>query len=123
MLTSTNLTNWTSIGSSTRQSLCGAAVSGGQLLVVGASGVILRSQIVPDLTPIAFVQYDRSTGHNIFLFSGNPDQKFLLERSPDLLYWLPALELEFTAGTGTLLFIEEIVPGLEQEFYRGIPLP
>ena len=123
VLTSTNLTNWANIGTLTRKSLFGAATSGGQLLSVGVEGIILRSQVVPDLTPIQFVQYAHTAEHNVFLFGGKPDQKFLFERSPGLSFWLPSLELEFTDGTGTILFIDEVVPGLFQEFYRGVLLP
>ena len=123
VLTSTNLTDWSNIGTLTRKSLFGAAASDGQLLAVGVEGIILRSQVVPHSTPVKMFQYDRSAEHHVFLFAGQPDQKFLLERSPNLSAWVPSLELEFTDGTGTLLLVEDVAPGLTQEFYRGRSLP
>jgi hypothetical protein len=123
VLASTNLTGWANVGTLTRKSLFGAAAAGGQLLTVGVEGIILRSQIVPDLTPVEIVEYSRTAEYNVFLFGGKPDQKFLFQRSPDMAWWLPSLELEFTDGTGTLLFIEEAVPGLPQEFYSAVLVP
>jgi len=119
VLASTNLTDWASLGTLTDKSLFGAAAAEGQLLTVGVEGIILRRQIVPDLTPIQFVSYDRTAEHNVFLFGGKPDQSFWLERSPDLALWAPSLEIEFTDGTGTILLVEPVVPGVPREFYRG----
>ncbi|HOC01335.1 MAG TPA: hypothetical protein PKM43_21625, partial [Verrucomicrobiota bacterium] len=119
VLTSTNLTHWSNTGTLTRKSLFGAASAQGQLLTVGVEGIILRSQIVPRLTPVEIVEFGRSAEHNVFLFAGAPDQKFLLECSPDLSSWTPSMELEFTDGTGTVLYIESIAPGRVQEFYRA----
>ncbi|HNQ91205.1 MAG TPA: ATP-binding protein [Verrucomicrobiota bacterium] len=118
VLASTNLTAWSNLGTLTRKSLFGAAAGNGQLLAVGVEGIILRSQIVPVRTPVQFLAYDRTAEHNVFLLGGQPDQSCLFERSPDFSAWFPSLELEFTDGTGTLLFLEPVIPDLDREFYR-----
>jgi hypothetical protein len=118
VLTSTNLASWSNVGTLTPKALFGVAVDGGQLLAVGVEGTILRSQVVPHVTPVDFFRYGRSTDHNVFLLTGKPDQKFSLERSSDLSSWSPFLELEFTDGTGTIQVIGDIAPRLDKEFYR-----
>ena len=123
VLTSTNLADWSNVGTLTRKALFGVAASEGQLLAVGVEGIILRSQVIPNLTPVEFLRYGRGSEHNVFLLGGKPDQKFILERSSDLSAWTPSMELEFSDGSGTVLLIEDIAPGLDQEFYRGLLLP
>ncbi len=118
VLASANLTTWTEVGTLTWKSLFGVVSDGAQLVAVGVQGIILRSQIVPRQTPISFVNYTRSAGRNLFLFGGQPDQRFTLESSPDLLNWGSGLDLEFIDGTGTLLLLDDSSPELPREFYR-----
>ena len=123
VLASTNLANWTSIGTSTKQSLLGVAATGSQLVTVGVQGIILRSQVVPDRSPVVFVRYGRAADRNIFLFGGVPDQRFLLEHSPNLSAWSPGDTLEFTDGTGTLIFVEDYPSVNPPEYYRARLVP
>ena len=123
VLASTNLANWTSIGTSTKQSLLGVAATGSQLVTVGVQGIILRSQVVPDRSPVVFVRYGRAADRNIFLFGGVPDQRFLLEHSPNLSAWSPGATLEFTDGTGTLIFVEDYPSVNPPEYYRARLVP
>lgn len=129
LLTSTNLDTWTSIGTLTRNSIYAAATDSRQLIAVGVEGSILRSQVVPDLTPIAILDYDRVPGTNgnpaanVFLFAGHIDQRFTLDRCPALATncWAPSATLEITDGSGALYYVETI-PGTNlppREFYRA----
>ncbi|MBI5384792.1 MAG: hypothetical protein HZA90_08890 [Verrucomicrobia bacterium] len=123
VVASTNLTTWTNIGTLTRKSLFGIAATASQLVAVGGEGVILRAQVVPDLTPVSFVSYTRSSSRNVFLLGGRPDQRIQMLRSTTLTNWTPDIQLEFLDGTGTLLFLENQPPGLPYEFYRAVLTP
>jgi hypothetical protein len=131
-LISTNAVNWTSVVTVTRKNLYGAATDSRQLVAVGIEGVILRSQVVPDLTPIRILSYDRVTtngmsgfiAESIYLFGGQPDQRFTLDYRPGLetnSTWVAGPELEFFDGSGTLFYFETVTTTnpLPREFYRA----
>jgi hypothetical protein len=106
VLSSTNFTNWTGIGTITALSLYGAATQFGQLVVVGLQGTILRSQVVPNLNyPIAFYSYFQSSNQNIFNVVGYPDQKFTFDSSSNLVNWSTGPQLDLVYPDGTLEFI------------------
>jgi len=107
VLASTNLVNWTNAGCITSQSLYGAATQNGQLVVVGLEGTILRSPVIPDTTPPSFVSYTQSSGENIFLVAGVPDQQFTLDSSTNLVNWSTGPLLDLIYGSGTLVFITQ----------------
>ncbi|MBI5386343.1 MAG: hypothetical protein HZA90_16860 [Verrucomicrobia bacterium] len=127
VLTSTDLLNWTNQGTLTRKHLFSAATDARQLVTVGVEGVILRSQVVPDLTPVTFLNFDHLasangvTNVNIYLFGGQPDQRFTLDRSPDVAStnWVSGASLEFFDGSGTLYYVETFLSTNlpKQEFY------
>jgi len=106
VLASPDSTNWFSFGTLTRKSLYGLTIHGGQLVTVGTEGAILRSQLVPDLTPIQVASFARASGMNVFLFTGATDQQFRLQSSTNLVNWTDGAWLEFLDGTGTLLYVE-----------------
>jgi hypothetical protein len=128
VLTSTNLASWTPRGTITKKPLYAAASYDGQLVVTGVEGVILRSQVVPHLTPVSILNYSRVTTngpspvHNVFLFGGQPDQLFTLQRATNLVTaaWTDIADLEILDGSGTLFYVETIsgtnIPPIE--FYR-----
>jgi len=75
-----------------------------QLITVGVEGLILRSQIVPDLTPIDILRLHPVRGHerggtvnNLFLFVATPTNVFTLDyRSAfDTNSWVTGAQLEF----------------------------
>lgn len=107
-LGSPDATNWFNFGSATRKSLYGMALSGGQLIVVGTEGIVLRSQLVPDPTPIRIAEFAHKSGMNVYLFTGAADQQFVLEASQDLLSWTGGPRLEFLDGSGTQSFVEDV---------------
>ena len=133
VLTSTNLTDWVNRGTLTRKALFSAATDGQQLVAVGVEGVILRSQVVPDQTPVTFLDYARlstngaSPVYNLFLFGGQPDQRFTLDRTTNLVNtsWTTGASLEILDGSGTLYYLETItgtnLP--QEEFYRATLAP
>jgi hypothetical protein len=128
VLTSSNLVNWVHRGTLTKKPLHAAATDGKQLIVAGVEGVILRSQVVPDLTPVSFLGYGRTStngsnpAYNVFLFGGKTDQRFTLDRTTNVVdtAWATGPELEIFDGSGTLYYIEAIsgtnIPPIE--YYR-----
>ena len=122
VLASANGVIWTNIGTITRKSLYGLAENGaGQIIVVGSEGVIVRSQAIPATTPVHIREYTRTTGNNLFLFTGQPDQRFLLQDSSTFTNWTDGPVLEFLDSTGTLLYFQSASPAApSQEYYRGL---
>jgi hypothetical protein len=132
VLASSNAVNWSNIGTLTRKNLYGAATDGRQLIAAGIEGAILRSQIIPDLTPITILSYDRVTtnvlstmiAYNLYLFGGRADQQFTLDYRAGLetnVIWTTGAGLEFFDGSGTLFYLETIT-GTNlppREFYRA----
>lgn len=124
VLASTNFLNWTNVGIITSQSLYGAATQNGQLLVVGLQGSILRSQIIPNLTPPTIVNFSQSSGENIFLVAGVPDQEFTLDTSADLSSWTTGPMLDLIYGSGTLVFITQTgTNSPPTQYYRATLVP
>jgi hypothetical protein len=123
VLSSTDLVHWTPRGAATRKPLFGAASAGGQLLAVGAEGVILRCQIVPDPTPIQILEYAHVAGYDLFLFGGMPDQRFEIQVSPDLAGWQALTPLEFLDGNGTLIHTSIRPAAGPTQCYRAVSRP
>ncbi len=134
LVTSTNLVNWTSLSLPTIKSLYGAASQNGQLVVAGIEGVVLRQQIVPTLSPVDLLGYDRSSvvssngdasTYELFLFGGQPDQFFEFQSSTNLTAWQTnaALELFDPSGTIYLLRTRDLTNTPPREFYRTRLLP
>ncbi len=130
VLTSTNLNDWENRGTLTKnKSLYGVATDSKQLATVGVEGVILRSQIIPDLTPVQILAYSRlaetngTTFENLFLFGGKTDQQFTLDRAGDVepRIWSVGPPFEIFDPSGVLYYVET-VSGTNQpetEFYRA----
>ena len=94
-------------------------------------GAILRSQVVPNLTPITILDYARlvapNMAQNIFLFGGVVGQQFSLDRCPEpgSSNWITGPVLELLRGDGTLFYLETVygtnIP--PQEYYRATLVP
>jgi hypothetical protein len=106
----------------TGKSLYGAASNNGRLVVVGVEGVILRSQILPMTPPVEFVRYPVRPTDNLFLFGGEREQHFTLDRSTNLVNWLNGPILEITEN-GTLIHEDTgtNAPGWQFFRARGVP--
>jgi hypothetical protein len=128
VLTSTNLVHWINRGTLTRTPLYAAATDSKQLILVGGEGAILRSPVVPDLTPVSILDYARFTtngsgaAYNLYLFGGKPDQRFTLDRATNVAVstWVTGPQFEIFDGSGTLYYLETVsgtnLPPVE--FYR-----
>ncbi|MBN2507564.1 MAG: hypothetical protein JXQ71_12805, partial [Verrucomicrobia bacterium] len=134
VLASTDLDQWTFQGTLTKQkALYGAATDGRQLVTVGVEGAILRSSVVPDLTPIEILAFSRIAGTNanpnlnLFLFGGKTDQRFTLDRCIGLQTpaWSAGKALEIFDPAGVLYYVERIAGTNQpaQEYYRATLQP
>jgi hypothetical protein len=123
VLASTNGVKWTNVGILTGKSLYGAASHNGRLVVAGVEGVILRSQITPVTTPVIFIKYPTNATQNLFLFGGEPDQRFTLDRSTNLVNWLIGPTLEIKDSSGTLLHEDAGTNADLLQFFRARTVP
>lgn len=120
VLASTNAVNWTNIGTITEKSLYGVACHDGQLVAAGVEGSIVRSQVIPDLTPVQVLKFARTNNQNLFLLAGKPDQRFTLDRSTALTNWSTGPVLEFLDSSGTLLLLDYADTNAPaSQFYRA----
>jgi hypothetical protein len=133
VLSSTNAVDWTNQGTITLKSFYAAATDGNKLIAVGVEGLILRSQIVPDPTPINILSYARysetnaTTVNNLFLFGGKADQRFTLDSrlAFETNSWVTGAQLEFYDSSGTFFYLETLPKSNAPptQFYRGTLTP
>jgi hypothetical protein len=134
LLSSSNAVDWVDRGAITLKSLYSAATDSQRLITLGVEGVILRSPVVPDLTPVEILSYARVTNtnfpalvQNLFLFGGKTDQRFTLDYRAgfETNLWITGPQLEFLDPSGTLYYLETVqatnAPG--KEFYRATLTP
>lgn len=114
---------WMSSGTITEKALYGVLAVDGRLLAAGSEGVIVRTRLVPDASPVKFLNIASGTNFNTYLLAGNPDQRFALEQSSDLANWVRGVELEFLDSTGTLLLIAPKNTNLPTLFIRAVLTP
>jgi hypothetical protein len=118
LVTSSDAISWRAEKSITSKSLYGAATDGQQIIAVGMEGVILRKDFQTAITPVEILSYDHSGLRNLFLFSGQIDQRFVLEESESVTGpWRAAAFLELTDVGGTLV-VEIPSDGAPTKFYR-----
>ncbi len=118
VLTSTDLITWQNIGTITGKSLYAAASSNGRLVVAGVEGAILRTQVAPFTSPVGILRYPTNAAENVFLFTGQPDQQFSLDRSTNLVDWISGPQLELTDPSGTLIQLDSGTNHPTIQFYR-----
>lgn len=123
VILSTNGFDWVTSGTISAKSLYGAATSGHQLVVTGLEGVILRTSLQPQLSPVSLLQYPAQPAHNVFLFSGELDQRFTLDRSTNLVDWATSALLEFTTSDETIIHVDPGVNEPDRQFFRARPQP
>ena len=116
LLTSTNATTWTNTPIITDSSLYSAATMNGQLVTVGLEGIILRSQIIPDLTPPDILDFSTVDGQYTFLVEGDTDQSFTLDSTTNLINWTTGPAVNITDSDGSVLF--QLDPGASPPTYQ-----
>jgi hypothetical protein len=132
LLASTNLEAWSLLPLPTIKSLYAAASQMGQLVLAGIEGATLRNSVVPDLSPVNFLGYNRNvipeTGTNasvyeLFLFGGQPDQFFQFQSSTNAFQWQTNTLLEVFDASGTIYLLRtrdltNITNTPPMEYYR-----
>ena len=63
--------------------------------------------------------YPKSPSENLFLFGGELDQRFVLDRSTDLLRWEQATTNEITDSQGLLILLDNGTNALPVQFFRS----
>lgn len=88
---SLDLVTWTPLSPPTGKSILGLASRGGQLVAVGAEGIILRGVVEPGAEPVAITAFahrrDRVPPVDLLLLEGTPEAGFHLESSEALNGW------------------------------------
>ncbi len=124
VLRSTDLVTWTPSILPTRKSLFGLASAGGQLVTAGVEGALLRLQLMPDMTPVKFVDYGKALNQSLVLLSGNTDQRFTIDTSTNLVDWVEGVTFEIVDRSGTLLIKQSTdTNATDREFYRARMAP
>jgi hypothetical protein len=124
VLASTNLLDWNDAGVITEKSLFGLAHHDGQLITVGVEGAILRSLLEPSPEPVRFLDFSRDSDRNLFLISGQPDQRFTLDKASRFNEWITGPVFEFLDDSGTLLILDSPDTNAPpNQFFRGTLVP
>ncbi len=124
VLRSADLATWSPSVVPSKKSFFGLAASGGQLVMGGVEGALLRMQLVPDTTPVKFAGYGKALDQSLVLLSGNTDQKFALETSTNLVDWVEGVTFEIVDRSGTLLIKQTTdTNSTNREFYRARMVP
>lgn len=117
MLRSSDAINWTMLPMSTGKSIYDVAGENGRLLTVGIEGAALRTRLTPWAAPVNFLGLTLSTNTQAFLVRGEPDQRFMIQRSPNFGSWMDNAPAEVLDPSGVSVFYDVISGGL-QWFFR-----
>ncbi len=123
ILGSPDAVTWQRLDSITAKSLYGVASQEGQLIAVGLDGAILRSQAGPYPAGVELVRWPQQATDSLFLFTGQPDQLFRIERSTNLVDWSASDRLEIRDSAGTLLLIDSTPNDPLLQFFRTSSAP
>lgn len=132
VLRSADAVEWEDVGTITLKALYGAATDGERLLVAGAEGVVLRSPVALPEEPVEILQWSRepavdgSGWEYLYLFGGEPDQRFTLDYRSELGNggWSSSRVLEVEPD-GTLTYLQRVAEGSvpASEFYQTTLVP
>lgn len=117
ILQSPDAVNWTLLPMPTGKSLYDVAGADGRVFMVGIEGAAIRTRVAPWQNPVNFVAFELETNTQAFLFSGEFDQQFILQRSADLVRWFDIAPVEILDNTGVSVFYDAVIPGA-QWFFR-----
>jgi len=115
---SEDLASWTLVPSITLRNLYTASALDGRLVVAGSGGGILRARITPFGAPVRMLGHPKSPAESLFLFAGEPDQRFVLDRSTDLLQWTQPATYEISDPQGILILLDRGTNSAAAQFFR-----
>jgi len=122
LLTSPDAITWTALPYNTTKSIYGIAQDSGRLLLAGLEGATVRTRLLPWESPVNFLNINQSGTGEIFLFSGELDQRFMLQRTVDFKNWFDAAELEILDNSGADVYFQGRIRG-NLWFFRTSNLP
>lgn len=109
LLHSTNGVVWTADTQLiTGKSLYGLASRGPQLVTVGIEGVVLRTRLLPYLNPVEMLKYPQGPDERLFIFRGELDQRFRLDRGPAVNEIHRGPVLQITDPDGLLYYFDPV---------------
>jgi hypothetical protein len=123
MLQSPDAVDWTMLAVPTGKSLYDVAGEDGRLLTVGIEGASLRTRLLPWQNPVNFLAFNIQTNTQAFLISGEFDQQFTLQRSPDLRRWADIASGEILDNSGSSVFYNAVVSGIQWYFRTALIQP
>jgi hypothetical protein len=68
--------------------------------------------------PVQILNYPKAPEDSLFLFGGQMDQTFRLERSADLQTWDEAVDLEISDPEGVLILMDATTNAPSGQFFR-----
>jgi hypothetical protein len=117
---SQDLSNWAELPTLTSRNLYTVCAAEGQWVVAGNGGAILRSRATAFDAPVQILNHPKTPEENLFLFEGQMDQTFRLERSVDLQDWQDATDLEISDPEGLLLLLDPTTNAPNGQFFRVV---
>jgi hypothetical protein len=123
VLQSPDAINWTSLPVSTGKSLYDVAGENGQLLAVGIEGAAMRTRLIPWTNSVNFVSFNVATNVQAFLVSGDVDEQFIIQRSPDFGTWVDFAPAEVMDNSGVSIFYNALIDGLTWFFRTRVVQP
>ena len=118
MALSQDLLNWAESPTATTRNLYTVCAANGQWIVAGNGAAILRARATAFDAPVQILNYPKTPEESLFLFGGQMDQTFRLERSTDLQTWQDASDLEITDPEGVLLLLDSMTNAPDAQFFR-----
>ena len=101
----------------TGKSLYGLSKRGIQLIAIGIEGIILRTRLTPYLNPIQFAEYPQEPGDRVFVFRGELDQRFSLDRGASVNTIRPGPVLTITEPDGFRFYLDPLREDLDAQLF------
>lgn len=117
---SQDLSNWVESPTLTTRNLYTVCSAGSQWVVAGSGAAILRARAAAFDAPVQILNYPKAPEESLFLFGGQMDQTFRLERSSDLQTWQDASDLEISDPEGVFLMLDTLTNAPDAQFFRVI---
>ena len=117
---SQDLLNWVEMPTSTTRNLYTVSAANDQWIVAGTGGAILRARATAFDAPVQVLNYPKSSEDSLFLFGGQMDQTFRLERSVDLQTWQDSMDLEIGDPEGVLILLDSTTNAPNGQFFRVV---